>query len=65
MVWPNNFNSNTEEIIEIGIVRMTIKAALLSPRNNRTIKPVNTAPIAPSVTKLFTELITYTDWSNS
>ena len=58
IVCPNNFRNNTPEIIEIGIVRITIKAALLSPKNKSTINPVNIAPISPSVIKLFTELIT-------
>ena len=47
------------------MVRITIKAPLLSPKNKSTIKPVSTAPIAPSSARLFTALITYTDWSNT
>ena len=58
MVCPNNFKNNTAEIIAIGIVRITMKAARLSPRNSKTINPVNVAPITPSKTRLFTEFIT-------
>ena len=47
------------------MVKITINAPRLSPKKSNTIKPVSIAPIAPSVIKLFTALITYTDWSNS
>src|ERR1700743_79930 len=52
-------------MIQVGMVSITINAPRLSPRNNNTIKPVSTAPMAPSSAKLFTALITYTDWSNT
>ncbi|MNX65912.1 hypothetical protein D3C86_969870 [compost metagenome] len=58
IVCPNSFRKSTPEITEIGIVRITIKAALRSPKNNKTIRPVSIAPIAPSVIKLLTELMT-------
>ena len=47
------------------MVIITIKAPRLSPKNSNTIKPVSTAPIAPSSAKLLTAFITYTDWSNT
>ncbi|MNE55754.1 hypothetical protein D3C80_1506090 [compost metagenome] len=65
IVCPNSFKNNTPEMIEIGIVRITIIAALVSRKNSITIKPVSNAPNTPSIIKLFTALITYTDWSNS
>ncbi|MNX50021.1 hypothetical protein D3C86_806380 [compost metagenome] len=58
MVCPNNFRNKTPEIIEIGMVKITINAARLSPKKSKTINPVKTAPIIPSVIKLLTELIT-------
>ena len=45
-------------MIEVGIVRITIKAPLGSPKNNNTINPVSIAPMIPSVIRLVTELIT-------
>ena len=45
-------------MIEVGIVRITIKAPRASPKKSKTIKPVKIAPIAPSESKLFTALIT-------
>ena len=44
--------------MEVGIVKTTINAPRLSPKNNNTISPVSTAPIAPSAIKLLTALIT-------
>jgi len=58
MVCPKSFRKSTPEITDIGMVRITISAALRSPKNRRTISPVRIAPIAPSVIKLFTELMT-------
>ena len=49
------------EIIQVGIVNITINAPLGSPKKSNTIKPVNKAPIAPSVIRFLTALITYTD----
>ncbi|MNV40528.1 hypothetical protein D3C71_1321400 [compost metagenome] len=65
MVCPKSFKNSTPATIEVGMVRITINAALLSPRNKSTIRPVSKAPITPSLIRLFTALITYTDWSNS
>jgi hypothetical protein len=40
------------------MVKTTIKAPRLSPKNNSTLSPVSIAPIAPSVIKLLTAVIT-------
>ncbi|MNI79224.1 hypothetical protein D3C73_1356670 [compost metagenome] len=58
MVCPNNFRNKTPAIMDVGMVRITMSAARLSPRNSKTIKPVKIAPIAPSLIRLFTALIT-------
>ncbi|MNM96531.1 hypothetical protein D3C81_1090110 [compost metagenome] len=56
-VCPNSFKNKTPEIIEMGMVIITISAALRSFRNRRTIRPVRTAPRIPSITKLFRALL--------
>jgi hypothetical protein len=44
---PNNFRNSTPEIMDMGIVMMTISAARRSFKNNITINPVRRAPRTP------------------
>lgn len=48
MVCPKSCKNSTDEMSDVGIVRMTIAAPRGSPRKSRTINPVSNAPIAPS-----------------
>ena len=50
--------AEADTVMEAGMVRITINAPRLSPRKSNTIRPVRMAPIAPSVIKLFTALMT-------
>ena len=49
---PNNFRNKTPEIMEIGIVMMTIRAALRSLRKSIPINPVSKATKIPSTANL-------------
>ena len=57
--------TGTPEMMDAGMVRITMSAPRESPRNNSTMRPVRMAPMTPSVIRLFTALMTYVDWSNS
>ena len=65
IVSPNRFSTISEVRIDSGMEMQTIIVLRQLPRNNRIIRPVSSAAVAPSLTTPLMALRTKIDWSNS
>ena len=65
MVWPQSQRATTEPSSASGMLSTTTITERQSRKNSSTMRPVNSAPMAPSVPTPHIAPVTIGDWSNA